>query len=188
MKALAAAAAIMLSSFLELPSQAPVRPVDDGFPRYPITSVESQFAKLWRQRTEHPYVCLIGRVGLDSSAATFVQVDSLRLADEPWTTCNDPAVMGVVKMVDEMPPGMTVEAWGETMLQQLVGVALRQPNWRTIGVMFAIATVTMPDPTAGETPDSDSLGQSLVPAFLWLPRTADNVRVLDQLSPLNIER
>ena len=68
MKSLAAAAAIMLGSFLELPSQAPVRPVDDGFPRYPITAVETQFARLWRQRTEHPYVCLIGRVALESSA------------------------------------------------------------------------------------------------------------------------
>ena len=177
MKAMAVAAAMMLSSSLELRGQAPVRPVDDGFPRYPVTSVEAQFARLWRQRTEHPYVCLIGRVGLDSSAATFVQVDSLRLADEPWTTCNDPAVMGLVKMVDEMPAGVTMEAWGETMLQQLVAVALRQPNWRIIGAMFAIASVNMSDSTAVDAP-------SLVPAFLWLPRTADNVRVLDQLTPL----
>jgi len=189
MKAMAAAAAIMLGSCLDLRSQAPVRPVDDGFPRYPVVSVEAQFARLWRQRTQHPYVCLIGRVALDSSAATFVQVDSLRPAAEPWATCNDPPVMGVVKMVDEMPTGMTVDAWGETMLPQLVGVALRQPNWRTIGVMFAVATVTMSDTIAADTPGGgESLGQSLVPAFLWLSRTADNVRVLKQLIRLNTER
>ena len=188
MKALAAAVVIMLSPCPELRSQTPVRPVDDGFPRYPVASIETQYARLWRQRAQHPYVCLIGRVALDSSAATYVQVDSLRLADEPWTTCNDPAVMGVVKMVDEMPPGVTVEAWGETMLQQLVAVALRQPNWRIIGVMFAVATVTMPDTTAVGDPGSDSLRQSLVPAFVWLTRTADNVRALDELTPLRTER
>jgi len=188
MKALAAAVAIMLGSCLELRSQTPARPVDDGFPRYPVASVETQFAELWRQRTQHPYVCLIGRVALDSSAATYVEVDSLRPADEPWTTCNDPAVMGLVKMVDQLPAGMSVDAWGETMLQQLVAVALRQPNWRIIGLMFAIATVTMPDTTAVDAPGSSSLGQSLVPAFLWLPRTADNVRVLNQLIPSSTER
>src|SRR6266850_3463553 len=120
-----------------LRGQTLVRPVDDGFPHYSTTSVGTQFAALWRERAHHPYVCLVGRVALDSSSATYVQVDSLRVADEPWATCNDPAVMGTVKLVDEIPTGMTVEAWGEKMMQQLVGVALRQPNWRIIGVMFA---------------------------------------------------
>src|SRR3989442_14062348 len=135
MKALAAAVVIMLSPCPELRSQTPVRPVDDGFPRYPVASIETQYARLWRQRAQHPYVCLIGRVALDSSAATYVQVDSLRLADEPWTTCNDPAGMGGVKMVDEMPPGGTVEAWGGTRLHQLVAVALGQPNCGALGLI-----------------------------------------------------
>jgi len=74
------------------------------------------------------------------------------------------------------------------MLQQLVAVALRQPNWRIIGVMFAVATVTMPDTTAVGDPGSDSLRQSLVPAFVWLTRTADNVRALDELTQLHTER
>lgn len=185
MRALIAAAAIMFSSGPELRGQTPVRPVDDGFPRYSITSVQTQFAALWRQRADHPYVCLVGRVALDSSAATYVQVDSLRVADEPWTTCNDPAVMGTVKLVDEIPTGTTVDAWGETMLQQLVAVALRQPNWRIIGVMFA---VTMPGATATDTPGSDSVRESLVPGFLWWPRTADNVRALDELTQSNTDR
>jgi len=176
-KALAAAVAIMLGSSLELRTQTPVRPVDDGFPRYPVASVETRFAELWRQRGRHPYVCLIGRVALDSSAATYVEVDSLRPADEPWTTCNDPPVMGLVKMVDQLPAGMSVDVWGETMLQQLVAVALRQPNWRVIGVMFAIAGANMSDSTVVDAP-------SLVPAFLWLPRTEENVRVLNELTPL----
>ena len=46
----------------------------------------------------------------------------------------------------------------------------------------------MPDTTAVDAPGSSSLGQSLVPAFLWLPRTADNVRVLNQLIPSSTER
>ncbi|PYO98837.1 MAG: hypothetical protein DMD60_03105 [Gemmatimonadetes bacterium] len=187
MRTWTAAALIMFGSCLELQSQSPVRPVDDGFPRYSVASVEAQYAGLWRQRTLHPYVCLIGRVALDSSAATYVEVDSLRVADEPWSTCNDPAVMGMVKMVDEIPTGTTAEAWGETMLGQLVAVALRQPNWRIIGVMFAVATVTLPDTTA-ITAGGDSLPRSLVPGFLWWPRTADNLRALDQLIPSNTDR
>jgi len=185
MRTLAAAALIVFSSCLELRSQTPVRPVDDGFPRYSVASVESQYAGLWRQRARHPYVCLVGRVALDSSSATFVQVDSLRVADEPWATCNDPAVMGTVKLVDEIPSGVTLDAWGEMMLQQLVGVALRQPNWRIIGLMFAVPTVTMPSATATDPTGSDSLRESLVPGFLWWPRTADNVRALDVLTPSN---
>ena len=188
MRALIAAVILMLGHSPEVRGQTPVRPVDDGLPHYPVASVQIEFAPLWRQRAHHPYVCLVGRVALDSSAATYVQVDSLRVADEPWTTCNDPAVMGVVKMVDEMPTGTTVDAWGETMLQQLVTVALRQPNWRIIGVMFAVATVTMPDTTAVDAPGGDSLRPSLVPAFVWLPRTADNVRALDELIPSNTDR
>jgi hypothetical protein len=185
----AIAAVILIFSYgPELRGQRPVRPVDDGFPRYPVASVQTEFAALWRQRAHHPYVCLVGRVALDSSAATYLQVDSLRVADEPWTACNEPAVMGVVKMVDEMPSGTTMDAWGETMLQQLVAVALRQPNWRIIGVMFAVATVTMRDTTPVGDPGSDSLRQSLVPAFVWLTRTADNVRALDELTPLHTER
>ena len=63
------------------------------------------------------------------------------------------------------------------MLQQLVAVALRQPNWRVIGVMFAIASANMSDSTVVDAP-------YLVPAFLWLPRTEENVRVLNELTPL----
>ena len=181
------AAVILMLTCPELRGQTPVRPVDDGLPHYPVASVQTEFAASWRQRADHPYVCLVGRVALDSSAATYVQVDSLRMADEPWATCNDPAVMGMVKLVDEIPTGTTVEAWGETMLQELVAVALRQPNWRIIGVMFS-ATVTMPDATATDTSGSDSLRASLVPGFLWWPRTADNVRALDELIPLHTER
>ncbi len=62
MRALIAAAVILLSLSAELRGQTAVRPVDDGVPHY-------------------------------SSSATFVEVDSLRVADEPWATCNDPAVM-----------------------------------------------------------------------------------------------
>ncbi len=69
------------------------------------------------------------------------------------------------------------------MLQQLVGVALRQPNWRIIGVMFAVPTVTIP--TATDPTGSDSLRESLVPGFVWWPRTPDNVRALDVLTPSN---
>ena len=101
MRAAIAAVILIFSYAPELWGQRPVRPVDDGFPRYPVASVQTEFAALWRQRAHHPYVCVVGRVALDSSAATYVQVDSLRVADEPWTACNDPAVMGVVKMVDE---------------------------------------------------------------------------------------
>ena len=54
--------------------------------------------------------------------------------------------------------------------------------------MFAVATVTMPDTTAVGDPGSDSLRQSLVPAFVWLTRTAGNVRALDELTPLHTER
>jgi hypothetical protein len=187
MRPLTVAALIVFSSCPELRSQTPVRPVDDGFPHYSVASVEAQYVELWRQRTRHPYLCLIGRVALDSSAATYVEVDSLRVADEPWTTCNDPAVMGMVKMVDEIPTGTTADAWAEAMLRQLVGVALQQPNWRIIGVMFAVATVTLPD-TSAIAPGGDSLHQSLVPGFLWWPRTADNLRALDQLIPLNTNR
>ncbi len=50
------------------------------------------------------------------------------------------------------------------MLQELVAVALRQPNWRIIGVMFALATVTMHD------------------------GTPTDVRALDELIPLQPER
>jgi hypothetical protein len=132
-------------------------------------------------------VCLIGRVALDSTDATYVRVDSLRVADEPWTSCNDPPVMGMVKMVGEIRTDATANAWGETMLRQLVAVALRQPNWRLIGVMFAVATTTVSDTTAS-VPATDSLRQSLVPAFLWWPRTAENLRVLDQLVPLQTDR
>src|SRR6267378_1779849 len=149
------AAVILMLTYPELRGQTPVRPVDDGLPHYPVASVQTEFGALWRERARHPYVCLVGRVALDSSAATYVQVDSLRVADEPWATCNDPAVMGMVKLVDEIPTGTTVEAWGETMLQELVAVALRQPNWRIIGVMFASAILTMPDPTATDTSGSD---------------------------------
>ena len=63
-----------------------------------------------------------------------------------------------------VPTGTTVEAWGHTMLQELVAVALRQPNWRIIGVMFALATVTMHD------------------------GTPTDVRALDELIPLQPER
>ena len=185
MRALIAAAVIILSSGPELRGQTPVRPVDDGVPHYSSNAVGTQFAALWRERARHPYVCLVGRVALDSSSATFVQVDSLRVADEPWATCNDPAVMGTVKLVDEIPSGMTLDAWGEMMLQQLVGVALRQPNWRIIGLMFAVRTVTMPSATAADPTGSDSLRESLVPGFLWWPRTADNVHALDVLTPSN---
>jgi len=185
MRALIAAAVILLSAGPELLGQAPVRPVDDGVPHYSTTAVATQFAALWRERARHPYVCLVGRVALDSSSATYVQVDSLRVADEPWATCNDPAVMGTVKLVDEIPTGMTVDAWGETMLQQLVGAALRQPNWRIIGVMFAVTTVTLAGATATDPAGSDSLRESLVPGFLWWPRTADNVRALHVLTPAN---
>ncbi len=110
MRAAIAAVILIFSYAPELWGQRPVRPVDDGFPRYPVASVQTEFAALWRQRAHHPYVCVVGRVALDSSAATYVQVDSLRVADEPWTACNDPAVMGVVKMVDEMPSGTTMDA------------------------------------------------------------------------------
>jgi hypothetical protein len=182
------AAVILLSLGPELRSQRAVRPVDDGVPHYSSNAVGTQFAALWRERARYPYVCLVGRVALDSSSATFVQVDSLRVADEPWATCNDPAVMGMVKMVDEIPTGTTVDAWGEKMMQQLVRVALRQTNWRIIGVMFAVPTVTVPDTTAVGAPGSDSLRQSLVPAFVWLPRTPDNVRALDEFVPLHTER
>jgi len=185
MRVLIAAAVILLSRGPELRGQTAVRPVDDGEPHYSSTAVGREFVALWRARARHPYVCLVGRVALDSSSATFVQVDSLRVADEPWATCNDPAVMGMVKLVDEIPSGMTVEAWGETMLQQLVGVALRQPNWRIIGVMFAVPTVTMPGPMATDPTAGDSLRESLVPGFLWWPRTPDNVRALDVLTPSN---
>jgi hypothetical protein len=182
------AAVILMLTCPELRGQTPVRTVDDGLPHYPVASVQTEFGALWRERAHHPYVCLVGRVALDSSAATYVQVDSLRVADEPWTTCNDPAVMGMVKMVDEIPTGTTVDAWGEKMMQQLVRVALRQTNWRIIGVMFAVPTVTVPDTTAVGAPGSDSLRQSLVPAFVWLPRTPDNVRALDEFVPLHTER
>jgi len=183
MRVLIAAAVILLSLGPELRGQSAVRPVDDGEPHYSSTAVGRQFAALWRERARHPYICLVGRVALDSSSATFVQVDSLRVADEPWAACNDLAVMGTVKLVDEIPSGMTVDAWGEMMLQQLVGVALRQPNWRIIGVMFAVPTVTIP--TATDPTGSDSLRESLVPGFLWWPRTPDNVRALDVLTPSN---
>ena len=93
--------------------------------------------------------------------------------------------MGMVKLVDAIPTGATLDTWGETMLQQLVAVALRQPNWRIIGVMFAVPTVTLPGAAATETPGSNSLRESLVPGFLWWPRTADNVRALDVLTPSN---
>jgi len=185
MRALIAAAVTILSSGPDLRGQTPVRPVDDGVPHYSSNAVGTQFAALWRERARHPYLCLVGRVALDSSSATFVQVDSLRVADEPWATCNDPVVMGTVKLVDEIPSDMTVDAWGEMMLQQLVGVALRQPNWRIIGLMFAVPTVTMPSATATDPTGSDSVRESLVPGFLWWPRTPDNVRALDVLTPSN---
>jgi len=188
MRASIAAVVLVLTYSPELRGQTSVRPVDDGLPHYPVASVQTEFGALWRDRAQHPYVCLVGRVALDSSAATYVQVDSLRVADEPWAACNDPAVMGMVKMVDEIPTGTTVDAWGEKMMQQLVRVALRQPNWRIIGVMFAVPTVTIPDTTAVGAPGSDSLRQSLVPAFVWLPRTPDNVRALDEFVPLHTER
>lgn len=175
-------AALFLGHSSDLRAQAPVHPIDDGFPRYPVATVETQFATLWRQRAQHPYVCLVGQVAADAGAGTYVQVDSLRVADEPWATCNDPDVMGMVKLVDEVPDGTTLEAWGETTAQQLVAVALRQPNWRIIGVMFATVTATMPDAAAASPTDGPSLQRSLVPAFLWWPRTAENVRVLDELS------
>jgi hypothetical protein len=185
MRVLIAAAVMLLSWGPELRGQTAVRPVDDGVPHYSSNAIGTQFAALWRERARHPYVCLVGRVALDSSSATFVRVDSLRVADEPWATCNDPAVMGTVKLVDEIPPGMTLDAWGEMMLQQLVGAALRQPNWRIIGVMFAVATVTMPGPTATDPTGGDPLRESLVPGFLWWSRTPDNVRALDLLTPSN---
>jgi hypothetical protein len=51
--------------------------------------------------------------------------------------------------------------------------------------MFAVTTVAMPGATLTDTPGSDSLSESLVPGFLWWPRTADNVRALDVLTPSN---
>lgn len=175
-------AALVLGHTPGLLGQTPVFPIDDGFPRYPVDTIETQFAALWRQRAQHPYVCLVGHVASDPGAGTYVQVDSLRVADEPWATCNDPDVMGMVKLVDQLPDSTTLDAWGETTVPQLVAVALRQPNWRIIGVMFATVTTTIPEAAAANDTDGPSLQRSLVPAFLWWPRTAENVRVLDELS------
>src|SRR2546422_11614746 len=102
MRVLIAAAVPLLSWGPELRSQTAVRPVDDGVPHYSSNAVGTEFAALWRERARHPYVCLVGRGALDSSSATFVQVDSLRVADEPWATCNDPFVMGAGKLGGEM--------------------------------------------------------------------------------------
>ena len=84
--------------------------------------------------------------------------------------------------------------WGISALtdMQMAGLIMKIVGgfylWAIIGVMFAVATVTMPDTTAVGDPGSDSLRQSLVPAFVWLTRTADNVRALDELTPLRTER
>src|SRR3989442_14627558 len=103
MRVLIAAAVILLSSGPELRGQTAVRPVDDGVPHYSSNAVGTQFAALWRERARPPFICLVGRGALDSSSATLVQVDNPQGTGQPLGTCNRPAVMGTVKLVDEIP-------------------------------------------------------------------------------------
>src|SRR5256885_16726047 len=112
MRALIAAAVIILSSGPDLRGQTPVRPVDDGVPHYSSNAVGTQFAALWRESARPPYLCLVGRGAAHSSSPTFLQRGRLRVGGGAWGTGHDPVVLGAGQLVGGVPSDQTVGASG----------------------------------------------------------------------------